>query len=76
MAAETQTLNHVSNEDKDAGLFIEGKGDARSTGEYTAEYQEYLRLENEVFVGKVKKKLLRKMDIRVVLPLVVCDFDN
>lgn len=66
MAAEPQSMM----EDKDAGLFIEGKAEARANG-HSAEYTEYLRLENEVFVGKTKKKLLRKMDIRVVLPLVV-----
>jgi hypothetical protein len=33
------------------------------------EYDEYLRLENDVFAGKRKKQLLRRMDLRVTLPI-------
>lgn len=69
MAAEPQPI-----EDKDAALFIEGNGESPSAKAYSAEYTEYLRLENEVYVGQAKKKLLRKVDIRVVLPLVVSEF--
>lgn len=71
MAAEPQTTHQSSIEDKDTGLFLEGKGEAPLANGYSAEYQEYLRLEKDVYVGKAKKKLLRKVDIRVVLPLVV-----
>lgn len=35
------------------------------------EYYEYLKLENEVFVGKKKSALLWKMDWRVTLPLAL-----
>lgn len=66
MAAEPLSIK-----DKDAALFIEGNGESTSGKAYSAEYTEYLRLENEVYVGQAKKKLLRKIDIRVVLPLVV-----
>lgn len=38
-------------------------------GQSAQEYDEYLRLENEVFVGKKKKQLLRRMDLRVTLPI-------
>jgi hypothetical protein len=35
------------------------------------EYHEYLEYENEIFVGKRKAKLLRKLDVKVTLPLTV-----
>ena len=37
-------------------------------GSDSEEYQEYLRLENEVFIGQKKAKLLRKMDWWVLRP--------
>lgn len=71
MAAEPHVINSPATEDKDATLFLESKADSPLASEHSAEYREYLRLENEVYIGKAKKKLLRKVDIRVVLPLVV-----
>jgi hypothetical protein len=70
MSAVTELPTQAHNEDKDAALFVEGKAEA-SANEHSPEYREYLRLENEVFVGKKKKTLIRKMDLRVVAPLVV-----
>lgn len=70
MAAVPEPVPQL-NDDKDGNLFVEGKAESSLANGYNAEYQEYQRLENEVFVGKTKSKLLRKMDIRVTLPLAV-----
>lgn len=74
MSAITELASHGHHEEKDEALFVEGKGESAANG-HTEEYNEYLRLENEVFVAgsHAKKKLIRKMDIRVVAPLVVSD---
>ena len=72
MAAVPEPVPQLSNlEDKDGNLFVEGKAESSLANGHTPEYQEYLRLENEVFIGKTKSKLLRRMDIRVTLPLAV-----
>jgi hypothetical protein len=74
--AEPIPQAHLPAEDKDAGLFLEGKAESTLANGYTPEYQEYLRLSNEVFVGKRKAQLLRQMDIRVTLPLAVSTVFN
>lgn len=74
MAAVPEPVPQLTAEDKDTNLFVEGKAESTLANGYSAEYQEYLRLENEVFVGKTKSKLLRRMDLRVTIPLAVSQY--